>query len=393
MFKKTAGNQAGFGSVALKLFAFIKAMLGNERGEVGNVAAVDPVLPGTDDAAGLGDQGGVDGQDANTFYQPTDDEFSPAKPAQATQPEGGNVDDPAAAVDDGKPVAPETTPAVPDPATTKPPEQQPDANQPEITVEGLQSSIQDMTAQLEEQRTIAEFYAKQYNETVGIRPDQAPTQVQPGQGSSAGQAPPAAPVEQPAAATLPENIKQPNDWESQEDEAAYINHMVESRATGAAKEVQDAVMPTLQYHQSAITEFQQATAMMDFIMSEMPGYKERTDKYNEMMSSVEDELFTFTPGRRDVVGFKNQALLKYFQAQPNPRKAMLAHARRKNAGKDVQKGVRTATAATLKNITNQPKGPTMPVSSGGGANPAGSVPPQTANQASVEDYLQKSGLI
>ena len=372
MLKKLARMLEGSESAKGRLWVIRKLL--DDRGEVGEeqVNDVSPIIPGTDDAANLGSEGEPD-----TFYQANDDEFTAAKPDQITQPIQDGEGEKAKPDEPAKPAEP-----------VKPPEEK---AEPAADGAALQEQINALNEQLQSQQQMAEFYMTQYNEAVGIGPDGRPIQAgnqQDVHGRSVQtQQPLAKPVEP---APLPENILPPGEWESQEDEAAFVDHRIRGEFDNL---YQKELRPVMDYHNKAIQEFQNATAMLEYTMSQMPKFQEHQKSYQDMMSAAEKELFVFSPDGQQVTGVKNAALLNYIKAQPNPRKAMLDHVLKANASKNIQKGVKTATERTLRNITKAPAGPTMPKSHGQVPASPDQPPSQTAPPGVVEKYLEEHGLV
>lgn len=191
-----------------------------------------------------------------------------------------------------------------------------------------QSQLAELQAQLQQANDMANFYATQYNEAVGlgqVKPQQE-GQPQPGQ-------------QEAAKPELPIQALEPEKWSTQTDFANYTKAQV--------NELRGLVEPSLQRMS------QQLGAVMEWVI------KANKPDYDEVVKKTHEDIFNLDPSGR-ATGLKNQALFNYFNAHPFPHLAMYEHGLRKTAPDRIKQGVQQNTKKTLQQLGKKPKGPTKP---------------------------------
>lgn len=290
--------------------------------------------------------------------------------------------DPSALVDPN--AAAEAQPTTQEPAQQQPAQQEvspagalkpdttsaptPEGQQPPGTAPGPvpYERFQEVNTNLASARQMAEFYQNAYNELVAQQ--QAPAQAQPGATKpQPGAADPnAAPVAE--AGKLPPGIKGPGEWDSQEEMAAYHDHVASTKAQTLARG------EIAQVYQQAIQPQMQAINKWVAALEEMVVRSVHKD-FDEVTAPVMTELFvTDHEGKvwTDPQGnpkIKNPALLNWIRQSPMPRKALYDYALSKKAPEKIAGAVQTTTKQLLTALDTRPKGPTQPKQAAGDNKP------------------------
>ena len=339
----------GFGSA---LFGYLRTLLKpilNQRGEVGNPGS-DPLEP--------------DPTDAN----PPDTEPS-------TDPNPGDQQ-----LDDQSPAAALNT--EPDPSLEPDPQSPADTafhnstrfQEMNTTIKDTATEIEQLKAQIEQSEKVAQFYQTQFNESQNMGPDGQPAQQQ--QPVHPGQQVPG-PLMEPG--QLPENIVAPGNWEDQEQQGAWTEHIAGQRASEMMKQAyQQTLLPMLTQLSNAVASLQQGTA------------KAGKNDFDEVVAEVNKQIFQTGPDGK-VYSVLNPALLNYFRTQSNPYEAMYQHGLTLRAPQKIKEGVQKQTQNTLKKLGKQPVGPTQPR----GGDAPGDAPELDWDTPSkeTEAILHKRGLI
>jgi hypothetical protein len=218
-------------------------------------------------------------------------------------------------------------------------------------------------AQLKQASEIANFYQNQFNEH--LKATQAMRGQHPGAQGRQTPGQPAAPMAgaqppggMPMKMELPPNIKGPGKWDTQEDEAAYLDHManhIQSQvpmvAMQATRQVfEQIVQPMIENFTSQIQDMQESFA------------RQANPDYDDVIKAANEAIFTLGPDGK-VFGVKNPALLSYIRAQRNPYLALYQHGLTIKAPNKIKAGVDKATKQALRAIGAKPSGPQRPASS------------------------------
>ena len=240
---------------------------------------------------------------------------------------------------------------------------------------------------------MAEFYQRAYNELVaqqqGVQPPAGAPQEQPGAQPAPGQPAPAS--NQPM--KLPPGIKGPGEWESQDEMAAYHEHVASTRAQSTAEKIVNEQLGNARkaVDQQFQTLSKYAGAIEDMVVRSMH------PDFDDVVKPVMAELFvTDHEGKvwTDQAGVpkvKNPALLKWIQQSPMPRKALYDFALSKRAPEKITEAVQNNTRQILQQLDTRPKGPTQPRQSGGQP-PSGGLDWNTPTEE-ADKILQSRGIL
>ena len=289
--------------------------------------------------------------EANPWEQHID-EYTP-DPSLAT-----SAVEPAKAPDPNAP-APETVPPAgalkTDTTVTPGTEGQPPASAAPgpIPYERFQEVNQKATKALE----MAEFYQQQYNNLVAQQQTPAP--------AAAPTTTDGKPVAQPD--QLPAGIKGPGEWVTQEEMAAYHDHVATVKAQTMVKELaqvsqQYAVqMQAMNKWVGTLEDMVVRAAHPDFEAVTQPVLAEL------FVTDHEGKIWTDPQGQPKI---KNPALMNWIRQSPSPRKALYDYALSKQAPQKISEAVQTTTKQLLTALDTRPKGPTQPRQAGGDTQPA-----------------------
>jgi len=208
---------------------------------------------------------------------------------------------------------------------------------------------------------MAEFYQRQYNELVAQQqPGTAPAPAQPGTASAAADSTAAAPAPD---GKLPPGIKGPGEWDTQEEMAAYYDHVATTRAQAMVRtEIATAREAISSQFQAMAKQYGHFEDMLvrsihkDFDAVTKPVMAEL------FVSDHEGNIWTDPQGNPKV---KNPALLNWIRQSPSPRKALYDYALSRQAPGKITEAVRTTTKQLLTALDTRPKGPTQPRQAGG----------------------------
>lgn len=263
--------------------------------------------------------------------------------------------------------------------------------------ETLRTQVAEMQANLQNIQTQAQFYAQQYNDMMAMVQGHQPGQPQPGQQQQA----PVVPQQQQAGPTigqgipplpdlgaLPQGITGPEEWESQEQQAKYIDHRSHQIAGHVANHVAN----------QAVTNFfrSQVAPVLDRMSRTVTSLQDQlvrnTHKdYDEVVRSTWEDVFTLDP-QGQILGVKNQALLHYLQQQPFPQLAAYQHGLNKKAPERIKQGVQNATRKAIQKLGTKPRGASEPKGGSGAVEGIGELDWETPPDQ-AEKILHKHKLI
>ena len=225
--------------------------------------------------------------------------------------------------------------------------------------------FQEVNTKATKMQEMAEFYQQQYNDLVaqtqGATP---PAQAKPGEAGPNAADPNAAPgAAEPG--KLPAGIKGPGEWDTQEDMAAYHDHVAKTAAqTLVGRVYQQHIAPQMQ----AMNKF--VGTLEDMVIHSV--HKDFDEVVTPAMAELfvtdhEGKVWTDPQGNPKV---KNPALLNWLRQSPSPRKALYDYALAKRAPQKITEAVQSTTKQLLQALDTRPKGPTQPRQAGGDNKPA-----------------------
>lgn len=214
--------------------------------------------------------------------------------------------------------------------------------------------VNDKVAALEK---MANFYQASYNDLIAqTQAPASPAQAQPGAtapkttGTEDQNAAPAA-----DAGKLPQGIKGPGEWDTQEEMAAYHDHVATTKAqTMARTEIERTIAPAMQ------TINKWVGALEDMVVRSVhPDFDEVTKPVlaELFVTDHEGQVWTDPQGNPKI---KNPALLNWIRQSPSPRKALYDYALSKQAPEKITEAVQNTTKQLLTALDTRPKGPLQP---------------------------------
>ena len=363
------------GSALLSILSRAFFPLFNERGEV----AIGDPNAGEGDGGGEFDPSAGGSQSLDGAADGGQDEFT----EEGASPAGAQNTDPNAQSTEGVEGQPDGEQNVPwnkDPRWVK-------FQQEKKEMETARASYE---AQIKQASEIANFYQNQFNEHLKASQamrGQHPGAQRPGQQAGPAQTPGAQAQPGGFKLELPPNIKGPGKWETQEDEAAYLDHMAGDIVTRHVPQV--AMQATRQVFEQVVTPIiEQITSTMQDLQESY--VRNANPDYDDVIKAANEAIFTLGPDGK-VFGVKNPALLSYIKSQKNPYLALYNHGLTIKAPNKIKAGVDKATKQALRAIGAKPSGPTRPASSNQMTQEAEldwNTPPRQA-----EKVLHKRGLL
>ena len=242
---------------------------------------------------------------------------------------------------------------------------------------GSLAEVQGKLAQMEK---MLQFYQKGYNDLL-VQTKGAPL---PKQGEQVAKG---KPTPQDQAQIDAELQAPPPEWKTSEEVVQYFDKRNKSLIK---REISQAVQQYVGEIDKSFNRVNQA--IHSFIdRSLKPNLKD----FDEIIKDVNNELFVLDPTGQNVVGYRNEALLQYFQTQPIPLLAMYDYGTSKQAPKKTKQAAKDAAAkatkSTIQKIANRPKAPTQ-VKGGAASEQVGELDWNTPRDK-VEQVLAKKRLI
>jgi len=251
-----------------------------------------------------------------------------------------------------------------------------------------------------------QFYAEQYNQVAGLKEDgkgPAPTTPIPGVTPQPGQArspQPQVPSQLPADIIGPATKYDANGdpiggWADQQQIAQYMDHRANEIArTGMETAYTEKIAPVFDRFNQAITSMQDMLLNLNFPTErDKDGKAVPNSGWDPAYKEALKDVFVMDDAGK-VLAVKNQATLNYWQSQPFPKLSAIEHGMRKLTSTKIKEGQSRAIKDTLKGLGTKPKGPTVPVASGGSPKDEVDIGWETpAGSKESEAYLNEKGLI
>jgi len=269
----------------------------------------------------------------------------------------------------------------------------------EATIAELRGNMENLNNQLQ-------FYAEQYNQVAGLKEGgtgPAPTAPIPGVTPQPGQArspQPQVPSQLPTDIIGPATKYDANGdpiggWADQQQIAQYMDHRANEIArTGMETAYTEKIAPVFDRFNQAITSMQDMLLNLNFPTErDKDGKAVPNSGWDPAYKEALKDVFVMDDAGK-VLAVKNQATLNYWQSQPFPKLAAIEHGMRKLAPTKIKEGQSRALKDTLKGLGTKPKGPTVPVASGGSPKDEVDIGWETpAGSKESEAYLNEKGLI
>ena len=270
----------------------------------------------------------------------------------------------------------------------------------------LKESRGSLEADKENLNNQLQFYAEQYNQVAGLKEGgtgPAPTAPIPGVTPQPGQArspQPQAPSQLPTDIIGPATKYDANGdpiggWADQQQIAQYMDHRANEIArTGMETAYTEKIAPVFDRFNQAITSMQDMLLNLNFPTErDKDGKAVPNSGWDPAYKEALKDVFVMDDAGK-VLAVKNQATLNYWQSQPFPKLAAIEHGMRKLAPTIIKEGQSRALKDTLKGLGTKPKGPTVPVASGGSPKDEVDIGWETlAGSKESEAYLNEKGLI
>lgn len=239
--------------------------------------------------------------------------------------------------------------------------------EPEVSPE-----IAQMEARLANMEKMAQFFQTKYNELLQMTQGQQPSPQTPQEGQQQGQPQPQGLIDPPA------------QWESTKQIVDYFDKRVDTRT-----QQQMGKMLQQGFQQMVVPALQKINEAMNAVIERT--IKPNMPDWDDVMSSVHEDLFVLDKTGKQVISVKNQGLLDYFRAQPVPILAMYEHGLAKKAPQKIKEGVQKANKNTIQQIQKKPKPPTQ--IKGGRAEPGIGDLGWDTKPKDAEKILAKKGLL
>jgi hypothetical protein len=230
----------------------------------------------------------------------------------------------------------------------------PDGQQPPSTAPGPipYERFKEKVDELGTVKQMAEFYQKAYNELVSqgqAAPAQAPGTQTPKPGAADSNSASPGAVTEPG--KLPAGILGPGEWETQEEMAAYHEHVARQEI---GQVLQQHVAPQMQAINKWVGQLEEM-----LVRQVHPDFDEVTGAVmgELFVTDHEGKVWTDPQGLPKV---KNPALLSWIRQSPMPRKALYDYALQKRAPQKITEAVQNNTKQLLTALDTRPKGPTQP---------------------------------
>lgn len=252
-----------------------------------------------------------------------------------------------------------------------------EAEEPEEAEDSdTQRSLAEVQGKLSQMEKMLQFYQQGYNDLLnqskGAQPPQEGEQAAKGKPAPQGQAEIDAELQAP-----------PPEWKTSEDVVQYFDKRNQSLIK---REIGNAVK---QYVGEIDKSFQRVNqAIHTFIDRSI---KPQVKDFDDVIKDVNNELFVLDPTGQNIVGYRNQALLQYFQSQPIPILAMYDYGVSKRAPQTIKKAAQEATKKTVQKLTKRPKATTQ-IRGGASSEQIGELDWDTPKEK-VEQLLHKKRLI
>ena len=303
-------------SAKKSIWSIMKEIITNQRGEIG---------------IGDGDEGGADAEKGGEGWD-----------IDGKLPEGMEIETPAGEEGAEAPVVPIPKKPKKEEGQEPKPEGEEEAEEveeepgeeelPEIAKvkQEYEGRLADVEARLAMTDKALQFYMAQLNDKLNV-PAAAP-----------------APHKEAIGALVPggEDEAPPEAWDSSQSVVEFFDRRSDRRISNTLQQA---------YKENVQPEFTRVNQAIHSLIERV--VKPQSKDWDDVIKGVTNELFVLDQTGQNIVGYRNPALLNYFQAQPIPIIAMYDYGLSKRAPKTIADGIKKGTQKAISKITQKPKAP------------------------------------